>query len=61
MQTSALSPSVYQLRVVVQGMSPLIWRRLLVRSDMSLAALHDVLQIILELVASFRHRRTPAH
>jgi hypothetical protein len=32
--------------VVVQGISPLIWRRLLVRSDMSPAVLHDVLQII---------------
>jgi Plasmid pRiA4b ORF-3-like protein len=47
MQTPALSTSVYQLRVVVQGISPLIWRRLLVRRDMPLAALHDVLQIIL--------------
>ncbi|HEY5248699.1 MAG TPA: hypothetical protein VIJ15_09675, partial [Dermatophilaceae bacterium] len=25
-------PSVYQLRVVVRGVSPLIWRRLLVRA-----------------------------
>jgi Plasmid pRiA4b ORF-3-like protein len=46
MQTPDLSPNIYQLRVVVQGISPLIWRRLLVRSDMSLAALHDVLQIV---------------
>jgi hypothetical protein len=30
-------PNVYQFRVVVQGISPLIWRRLLSRSDMSLA------------------------
>jgi hypothetical protein len=44
MQTPDLSASVYQLRIVVQGISPLIWR-LLVRGDMSLAALHDVLQI----------------
>jgi hypothetical protein len=47
MQTPDLSPSIYQLRVVVQGVSPLIWRRLLVCSDMSLATLHDVLQIVL--------------
>jgi len=38
-------PSVYQLRVVLWGISPLIWRRLLVRSDWTLARLHDVLQV----------------
>jgi hypothetical protein len=32
--------------VVVQGISPLIWRRLLVRSDISLATLHTTLQIV---------------
>jgi hypothetical protein len=32
--------------VVVQGISPLIWRRRLVRSDMSLATLHSMLQIV---------------
>jgi hypothetical protein len=35
---------VYQLRVVIRGISPLIWRRLLLRSDATLADLHDVLQ-----------------
>ena len=44
MQIPDLSASVYQLRIVAQGISPLIWR-LLVRGDMSLAGLHDVLQI----------------
>jgi hypothetical protein len=37
---------VYQFRVVVRGISPLIWRRLLIRSDMSLATLHATLQIV---------------
>jgi hypothetical protein len=46
MQTPDLSSSVYQLRVAVQGISPLIWRRLLIRSDMSLATLHAALQIV---------------
>jgi Plasmid pRiA4b ORF-3-like protein len=41
-----IPPCVYQFRVVVQGISPLIWRRLLVRSDMSLATLHAVLQVV---------------
>lgn len=36
---------VYQFRVVLVGISPLIWRRLLVQSDITLADLHQVLQI----------------
>jgi hypothetical protein len=39
--------SVHQLRVVLQGVSPLVWRRLLVPSDISLADLHQVLQTVL--------------
>ena len=46
MEPSSIPPHVYQFRVVVQGISPLIWRRLLVRSDMSLAILHAMLQIM---------------
>jgi hypothetical protein len=38
-------PGIYQLRAVLRGISPLIWRRLLVRSDSSIAQLHEVLQI----------------
>ena len=30
-------PDVYQLRIVLRGISPLIWRRLLVRGDTTLA------------------------
>ena len=30
----------YQLRVVVRGVSPLIWRRLLVPADTTIAGLH---------------------
>jgi hypothetical protein len=36
--------SVYQLRVVLRAVSPLIWRRVLVRGDCTLADLHAVLQ-----------------
>jgi hypothetical protein len=45
MEPSSTLPCVYQFRVVLQGISPLIWRRLLIRSDMSLATLHAALQI----------------
>ena len=40
-------PVVYQLRVVLRGISPLIGRRLLVRSDSTIAELHNTLQIAL--------------
>jgi Plasmid pRiA4b ORF-3-like protein len=46
MQPSCNLLHAYQFRMVVQGISPLIWRRLLIRSDMSLATLHAVLQIV---------------
>jgi len=42
--TTPASPTVYQLRVVVHGVSPLIWRRLLVRADTTIAGLHAVVQ-----------------
>jgi hypothetical protein len=38
-------PEVYQFHAWIRQISPMIWRRLLVRSDSTLAELHDVLQI----------------
>ena len=38
-------PSVYQLRIVLRGISPLIWRRLLVPATDSITDLHAALQI----------------
>jgi hypothetical protein len=38
--------SIYQLRVVLRGISPLIWRRMLVHSETTLAHLHTILQIL---------------
>ena len=46
MQPLCSLPNAYQFRVVVQGISPLIWRRLLIRSDTSLATLHAALQTV---------------
>jgi Plasmid pRiA4b ORF-3-like protein len=43
--TDRHEPQIYQLRVVLRGISPLIWRRLLVRSDSTVAQLHEVLQV----------------
>jgi len=43
-EPSASFPAIYQLRVVLRGVSPLVWRLLLVASNTSLAELHEVLQ-----------------
>jgi hypothetical protein len=43
-ELSASSFAIYQLRVVLRGVSPLVWRRLLLASDTNLAELHEVLQ-----------------
>ena len=38
-------PVIYQLKVVLQGISPMIWRRLLVCGDNTIADLHYINQI----------------
>ncbi len=38
---------MYQFRVVLRGVSPLIWRRLLVRSDTTITDLHTTIQTAL--------------
>ena len=49
MLTSSASSTatVYQLRVVLRGVSPLIWRRLLVRSDSTVADVHATVRVVL--------------
>src|SRR5882757_9739102 len=44
-EKSSLQVQIFQLRVVLRGISPLIWRRLLVRSDSTVAQLHEALQV----------------
>jgi hypothetical protein len=46
MTTATTLLSIYQLRIVLRGVSPLIWRRVLVHSDTTLAHLHTILQIL---------------
>ena len=38
---------VYQFKITLKNIRPLIWRRLLVRSDTSLAEFHDIVQIVM--------------
>ena len=49
-------PNVYQLRIVLRGISPLIWRRLLVHAEDSIADLHAALQIAFAWDGSRLHR-----
>ena len=47
---------VYQLKIILRGISPLIWRRLLVRAETSVAELHHILQLALGWTNSHLHR-----
>jgi Plasmid pRiA4b ORF-3-like protein len=48
-------PSLYQLRITLREVSPLIWRRLLVCSDTTLAQLHIILQIVFDWSGEHLH------
>jgi len=52
----AALPEVYQLRIRLCAISPLIWRRLLVRSDSSIAELHHLIQSTFGWTDSHLHR-----
>ena len=43
--SNGAEPVVYQMRVFLRGVSPMVWRRLPVRSDSTVADLHYTLQI----------------
>jgi hypothetical protein len=55
-EASLLCPAIYQLRVVLCGVSPLVWRRLLVASETSLAKLHEILQTAFDWSGEHLHR-----
>ena len=40
-------PVTYQLKIVLVGISPMIWRRILVSSDSTIADLHYIIQIVM--------------
>jgi len=48
--------SVYHVRVVVRGISPLIWRRLLIPADTTIAGLHSALQVAFGWSGEHLHR-----
>lgn len=45
MDEGIATPEVYQLRIALREISPAIWRRVLVRSDSTIADLHYTLQL----------------
>jgi Plasmid pRiA4b ORF-3-like protein len=55
MESSHALLDIYQLRIVMRGISPLIWRRLLVRRDTTLAQLHDILQFLFDWSGEHLH------
>ena len=48
MEPSHETRNIYQLRIVLRGISPLIWRRVLVRDDTTFAQLHDLIPMLLQ-------------
>ncbi len=50
------TPTIYQLRLVLTGISPMIWRRLLVSSDTSIARLHTYIQAAFDWSGEHLHR-----
>ena len=57
MPEPSVSPiAIYQLRVVLRGVSPLIWRRLLVVNETSLGELHEILQSAFAWSGEHLHR-----
>ncbi len=46
-------PTIYQFRLTVAEISPLIWRRIWMRADQTLADLHYTIQITMDWTASY--------
>lgn len=51
----SVSPSIYQLKISLEGIVPQIWRRVLVPSDLPLSKLHIVIQVAMGWTNSHLH------
>jgi hypothetical protein len=51
-----LSTAIYQLRLVLAGISPIVWRRLLVSSQTTIAQLHQYIQVAFDWSGEHLHR-----
>jgi hypothetical protein len=54
--SDVIEPVVYQFKVVLRRVSPMVWRRLIVHSHNSIADLHYTLQITMGWSDSHLHR-----
>src|SRR5687767_6394214 len=54
--TSQVIPPIYKLHIGIRQISPMIWRRILVRRESSIAQLHDIIQIAFGWSDSHLHR-----
>jgi hypothetical protein len=54
--TSQAIPPIYKLHIWIRQISPMIGRRVLVRSESTLAQLHDVIQILFDWSDAHLHR-----
>jgi hypothetical protein len=48
--------SLYQLKITLKWSQPAIWRRVVVRADLPLGRLHDVLQVVMPWTNSHMHQ-----
>jgi hypothetical protein len=55
---SRLVTTIYQLKMVLEGIRPQIWRRVVVPADLRLSHLHDVFQITMGWTDSHLHAFT---
>src|SRR5512135_1482382 len=54
--TSQAIPPIYKLHIWIRQISPMIWRRVLVCGESTLAQLHDVIQILFDWSDAHLHR-----
>ena len=53
--SAAQTAPVYQIKIVLMGSDPEIWRRFCVRSTIRLSRLHDVVQVVMGWTDSHLH------
>jgi hypothetical protein len=55
MSNQESAPTVYQFRIWLRGIGPTIWRRVVVRSDSTIADLHYILQLVMGWTETHLH------